>query len=420
LVRVANSVLRRPAWYAAGAALVLLALATPSARASLGGLDERALPAGASSRVVAERLASDFTASPAPVLVLITGGGPTAGARFVREVSTVGKASGATVIGSHNGSTLVGIAYPASSTSDQTGQLVRAVRGLPAPPGAQVVVTGQAATGLDAVTSVNDRLPWVGLYVAVVGFGVFLIAFGSVVLAALALLLTALSVGAAVGVVVWAFQDGHLSGLLGNPATGHLEPTSLLVLLIILYGLSTDHAVWLFARAGEAWEHTGDPVAAASAGLRRTGGLIAAAAILMVTVVAGFVIGATSTITLLGAGTAVALAVDAVLVRTVLTPAAMRLLGRRTWWAPAGLTRLSRRSGRREKAAAQRPPQPAGVRYPAADGGRLDTPATDAGLDPRRRGPGADAGPVLPPRGVPVARRGPASTRDTRPGPRRG
>jgi RND superfamily putative drug exporter len=174
------------------------------------------------------------------------------------------------------------------------------------------------------------------------------LAFGSVVLPVKAIIMNIISIGASFGVVVWIFQDGHLSNWLGFTPTGYLEPTNLILMLAILFGLSTDYEVFLLSRVREEWDRTGNNTEAVTAGLQRTGGIITAAAVLLIVVIGGFATGGAATIKMLGVGTVVAVAVDAALVRTLLVPATMRLLGRWNWWAPGPLARLYRRFGLHE------------------------------------------------------------------------
>jgi RND superfamily putative drug exporter len=187
-----------------------------------------------------------------------------------------------------------------------------------------------------------------GLYVFGVTFLLLLLAFGSVVLPIKAIIMNIISIGASFGVIVWVFQDGHLAGPLEFTPTGSLEPTNLVLLLAVLFGLSTDYEVFLLSRVREEWVGTGDNTGAVATGLQRTGGIITAAAVLLIVVVAGFATGGTQSMKVLGIGTVVAVAVDAALVRTLLVPATMRLLGRWNWWAPGPIARLYQRIGIKE------------------------------------------------------------------------
>jgi RND superfamily putative drug exporter len=174
------------------------------------------------------------------------------------------------------------------------------------------------------------------------------------------------SVGAAFGAVVWAFQDGHLAGPLGFTSTGDLEATQLILMLAILFGLSTDYEVFLLSRVREEWDRTGDNTAAVAGGLQRTGGIITAAALLLVIVIGGFASGQILFIKMIGFGMIVALIVDATIVRALLVPATMRLLGRANWWLPRPLAGVYRRFGIREEGAAPAPVEVPEPREPVA------------------------------------------------------
>jgi len=171
------------------------------------------------------------------------------------------------------------------------------------------------------------------------------LAFGSVVLPVKAVLMNLVSIGASFGAVVWVFQDGHLAGALGFTATGFLQPNILVLVLAILFGLATDYEVFLLSRIREAWDATGDTAGSVAAGLHHTGRIITSAALLLIAVVAGFTTGDLVFAKLIGVGMITAIAVDATLVRALLVPATMRLLGRWNWWAPGPLAAVYRRYG---------------------------------------------------------------------------
>jgi RND superfamily putative drug exporter len=350
--RLARSVMRRPVLYLVVVSAVLLSLAAPFLSAAFGGFDERVLPEGTPSRTVAEHIQADFPGgSVVPIYVLVEGGGAATAQAFAREAGGVPTVSGAEVALTKGDASIVLVNYLGVSTSAQAREVVTALRALPPPAGAQVSVTGRSAVDLDELSAIGRRLPWMVLYVAVVTFVLLFLAFGSMVLPIKAIVMNAISIGASFGVVIWVFQDGHLSGLLGFTPVGYIEPTNLILMLAILFGLSTDYEVFLLSRVREEWDAGRDNTEAVSAGLQRTGGIITAAAVLLIVVIGGFSTGGSETIKLLGVGTLVAVAVDAGLVRTLLVPATMRLLGRWNWWAPGPLARLYRRYGLREAAA---------------------------------------------------------------------
>jgi uncharacterized membrane protein YdfJ with MMPL/SSD domain len=151
------------------------------------------------------------------------------------------------------------------------------------------------------------------------------------------------------------FQDGHLSGWLGFTPTGYLEPNLPVLIFAVLFGLATDYEVFLLSRIREHWEHSADNREAVAAGMQRTGRIITAAALLLVLVVAGFTTGRVVFAKLIGIGMITAVVVDAALVRTLLVPATMRLLGRWNWWAPRPFSAPHRRHPQDTPAAAETP-----------------------------------------------------------------
>jgi trehalose monomycolate/heme transporter len=181
-------------------------------------------------------------------------------------------------------------------------------------------------------------------------FVLLFLAFGSVVLPVKAIVMNLLSLAATFGVVVWIFQEGHLSGLLQFTPTGTIEPTMPILMLAIIFGLSMDYEVFLLSRIRERYDVTGDNAEAIASGLQRTGGIITSAALLLLIVIGSFSASGITFIKLLGVGMIVALIVDASIVRVMLVPATMRLLGRANWWAPRPLRGLYARYGIREAA----------------------------------------------------------------------
>ncbi|WBB70409.1 MMPL family transporter [Micromonospora sp. WMMD812] len=349
--RIARSVMRRPVRYLVAVALLLAVLALPFLRITFGGFDERVLPAGAEPRVVSERIAAEFPGGTiAPVEVLISGAPAAAVRPFADRIAQVPGVTGVGVAANRGESTLLTVTYPGEPTGDVAQGVVRAVRALPAPTGAEVLVGGRPGADRDLLDSLGARLPWMALLMAAATLLLLFLAFGSVVLPVKAVLMNLLSIGASFGVVVWIFQDGHLADLLGFTPTGFIEPSNPILMLAVLFGLATDYEVFLLSRVREEWDRIGDNTAAVAAGLQHTGRIITAAALLLIVVVAGFATGGMAYIKLIGVGMIVAIVVDATLVRALLVPATMRLLGRWNWWAPGPLGRVYRRYGLRESA----------------------------------------------------------------------
>jgi RND superfamily putative drug exporter len=347
--RLARSVMRRPVWYVVGVVALLGALAAPFLRAEFGGFDERVLPVGTPSRTVTERIAAEFPGgSVAPIGVLVSGAPTQAAAGFAERITAVPGVTDARVTANRGDSWLISVSYAGEVSGAPAREVVRRLRELPGPAGAEVLIGGRPAAELDQLDGLGERLPWMALLIGGVTIVLLFLAFGSILLPIKAVLMNVVSIGASFGVVVWVFQDGHLADLLGFTSTGFLEPTNLILLLAVLFGLSTDYEVFLLSRVREEWDRAGDNVQAVAGGLRRTGGIITAAALLLIVVIGGFATGGTASIKTLGVGAVVAIVIDALLVRALLVPATMRLLGRWNWWAPGPLARVYRRYGLRE------------------------------------------------------------------------
>jgi trehalose monomycolate/heme transporter len=346
--RLARSVMRRPILYVVGVVAVLAVLAAPALRMEFGGYDERVLPEGAESRVVSETIASDFPDSTTdPVNVFVDGVPVAAAQAFAGQLAALPEVDSATITAQRGDATLIAVGYPGEPTGDPAVEALQAVRDAPAPAGAEVLVGGRTANDQDMLDSLSQRLPWMALLIAVAVMLVLFLAFGSVVLPVKAVVMNVVSIGASFGVLVWVFQDGHLSDWLGFTPTGFIEPTMPILMLALLFGLSTDYEVFLLSRVREEWDATSDNTTSVALGLQRTGRIITAAALLLIIVVGGFAAGEMAFIKLVGIGTIVAIAVDATLVRALLVPATMRLLGRWNWWAPGPLGRVYRRYGSR-------------------------------------------------------------------------
>jgi trehalose monomycolate/heme transporter len=355
--RLAASVMQRPAAVAVVIVVVLLALAAPFLRITWGTVGPQDLSATAQPRVVSEQLARDFPGNvTAPIEAVAEFATPVTSSPAVRHelaayVGRLGRVTGVTgaqVTGVHGDVARIDLRYGPNPLSSRARQIVQQVRGVAPPAGARVYIGGQTAALVDELASLSAVLPWMALVMAVATFALLFLAFGSVVLPLKAIVMNLLSLSATFGVVVWIFQQGHLSGLLQFTATGTIDPTMPILMLAIIFGLSTDYEVFLLSRIRERYDQNGDNAEAVATGLQRTGGIITSAALLLVIVVGAFSASGITFIKLLGVGMIVALAVDASIVRVLLVPATMRLLGRANWWAPRPLRRLYARYGIRE------------------------------------------------------------------------
>ena len=271
----------------------------------------------------------------------ITSGGPAQPrlclAPICTAIDTIPGVTGAQVTGAPADVARAHIGYGAGPLPSAARHIVTEVRDTAAPPGATVLVGGQTAGLVDELASLGATLPWMALLVCVSTFVLMFLAFGSVVLPLKAIVMNVLSLSATFGVVVWIFQWGHLSGLLQFTSTGSIDPTMPILMLAIIFGLSMDYEVFLLSRIRERYDQTGDNTAAVAAGLQRTGGVITSLALLLIIVVGAFSASGITFIKLMGVGMIVALMVDATVVRVLLVPATMRLLGRANWWAPRPL-----------------------------------------------------------------------------------
>jgi trehalose monomycolate/heme transporter len=368
--RIARSVMRRPVAYVVVIIVILLALGSPFRSITWGGVDARALPASAEPRAVAEALASDFpvnATTPIEAVVKFAGPAGVAGspaqraalAGYLTRLDRVPGVIAGHVTGVAGDVARVDLRYAADSQSAAARALVARVRAVPPPAGARVYVGGATAQLVDELASLGHTLPWMALVVVLATFVLLFLAFGSVVLPVKAIVMNALSLTATFGAIVWIFQEGHLSGLLNFTPTGTIDPTMPILMLAIIFGLSMDYEVFLLSRVRERYDVTGDNTAAVAGGLQRTGGIITSLALLLVIVVGAFSASGITFIKLMGVGMIIALVVDATIIRVLLVPATMRLLGPANWWAPRPLRRLYARYGIREDGGRPPAPEPA-------------------------------------------------------------
>jgi RND superfamily putative drug exporter len=220
------------------------------------------------------------------------------------------------------------------------------------PAASEVLVGGVAAANADAIGAVVSALPYALAFVVLIMVVVLFLLTGSVVLPLLAVVLSFLSLTATFGALVWIFQDGHLSGLLGFTVTGDLPPTVPVMLFGVAFGLAMDYQVFLLARIREEYQRTRSNALAVTSGLERIGRIVTAAAVLISLVFLGFLASDITFMKAFGIGLPLAVLVDATLVRGFLLPAAMELLGHRNWYAPGPLGKLHRRFGIEEGPAA--------------------------------------------------------------------
>jgi RND superfamily putative drug exporter len=356
--RLAARVMRKPAVYAVVIVVALLALASPLLRVSWGGVDATALPVGSAPRTVTEALNHDFPGNPtAPIEAMVAFPGPIASsptrtaelASYVARLGQVPGVAGAAQTGIRGKDARVDLSYDAGLNSPAARDIVGQVRNVAPPAGATAYVGGQTADLVDELSSLGHTLPWMALVVLLATFVMLFLAFGSVVLPIKAIIMNLLSLSAMYGAIVLIFQDGHLSRLLHFTSNGTISPTTPILMFAIMFGLSMDYEVFLLSRIRERYDVTGDNTAAIASGLQRTGGVITSAALLLLIVVGAFSASGVTFIKLLGVGMIIALIIDASIVRILLVPATMKLLGDKNWWAPKPFRGLYARYGIHEE-----------------------------------------------------------------------
>jgi len=362
------AVMRRPISIATAVTVVLLVLGAPFLGVEFGLPDDRVLPQDNPARGVAEQIRTNFTGGEAAAVSIVA---PSAGAAsditreitaYATELSTV---EGVSRVDALTGSYAQGqqVADPNPTSGRFAGnqgtwlsavpsvepnslegeQLVRDIRAAEAP--FEVLVGGTSAGLVDSKSAIFGRLPLAVGLIAVVTFVLLFLMFGSLLVPAKALVLNILSLTAVFGAMVWVFQDGNLSGVLDFTSIGVLDTTTPILMFCIAFGLSMDYEVFLLSRIKEEHDRTGDNVAAVAMGLEKTGKIVTAAAALLAVVFLAFATSGITFIKLFGLGLALAVILDATIVRATLVPALMRLAGEANWWAPRPLRSLYERVG---------------------------------------------------------------------------
>jgi RND superfamily putative drug exporter len=366
--RIATWVMRRPIGVATGAVALLVVLGLPFLGASFGLPDDRVLPAENEVHRTSDILRNEFTSNESEAFA-IAAPGRVDDARLTAYAIAVSSVPGVERVDARTGSfvggtqvlptppaperftggdrgtflTVVPGVEPISAEGERLAKDIRAVDA-----GFPVLVGGAPAALVDTKAAIMDRLPLAAAWIAVATFVLLFLMFGSLLVPAKALVLNLLSLSATFGAMVWIFQDGNLSGLLDFTATGTLDTTTPILMFCIAFGLSMDYEVFLLARIKEEHNRTGDNTHSVAMGLERTGRIVTAAAALLAVTFLAFGTSQVSFIKLFGLGLALAVVMDATIVRGALVPAFMRLAGEANWWAPAPLRRFQQRFGLHE------------------------------------------------------------------------
>ena len=346
--RLANGVMRRPVLVAVGTTVLLLAIAAPALAVRWSGIDATVLPTSQSARVVSDTVARDFPPANGASAILVVASAPASArpalasyADRLAKLPGMAQTSGPVAVAP--GTWEITLASPADPISAAGQQAVTAVRAVPAP--VPVLAGGSAADFADQGATIAATLPLAIAILVIVTVLVLWLMTGSVIFPFKTLLMNALTAAAATGVLVFIFQDGRLTGPLAYTSQGGIEETDFLILAALAFALSTDYGVFLLSRISEARRPSVPEREAIATGMQRTGRLITSASILLAVAIGAF---ATSKLVFLkevGVGVAAAVLIDAFIVRALLVPSLMALLGRWNWWAPAPLVRLHRRLG---------------------------------------------------------------------------
>jgi uncharacterized membrane protein YdfJ with MMPL/SSD domain len=334
--RIATLVMRRPAVWALSAVVVLVVLAAPFLQIAFTGADASALPASSSASMAYELVQTKFPAfSEAPVGLVVTAtqATPRDLASVAIEAAAVPGVKAVSTF-EHLGGSLweSNVALSSAPLSPAAQKTVNALQSLHGP--GQITVAGQTASFQALQHSIKSHLPLVFGLIVLIALVMLFAMTRSVVLPLMAVVMNVLTIGATFGMLVWAFQWGNLRHLLGFSGPGALQSTSLIIILAVVFGLSTDYGVFLLGRMKEEHDAGATPYEAVALGLDHTGGIVTAAALCLALAMGALVLSRLVFVKELGLGVAFAVLLDATVVRAVLVPAVMRLLGPVAWWSP--------------------------------------------------------------------------------------
>lgn len=335
---VTSAVLRRPGVIAAAIITALLLLAAPVTGIKLGDVDHTALPPGSSARIGAETVAAAFPAANSGVLIVATGTDDTtppsdAITALRNAVAAVDGVTNVAVVGANEAITVLQAQLSVPDRSQAAMAAVEDIRDLPAPDGVDLQIGGLSAITADGVDAIIDWLPVMIAIMAGATLLLMLLAFGSIILPLKAIAVALLSLGATFGILTLIFYDGHLSHLL-DVNEGPLAAGMVVLVISVVFGLSTDYEVFLISRMVEAKHAGASTDEAILIGATRTGRVVTAAATLLILVTGAFTLSELTPMRFTGIGMIIALTLDATLVRMLLVPALITLMGNANWWGP--------------------------------------------------------------------------------------
>src|SRR4051794_5878890 len=343
--RLSRLVMRRPARVAVLSAAFLIALGLPTLGIKFTSVDATVLPKGEPAHQVDTALKERFPRGRTSPLIVAASARP--GPALDRYAQRLRRLPGAAAVTPPRqvarDLVRIEVAPRRGPLDDRSQDLVRDVRAVPAP--FETGVAGESAHFVDLKSSLASHIPAALAILAATTLVILFLFTGSVILPLKALVMNLLTLSAAFGILVLVFQDGRLEGLLGYTSQGALEASQPIFLFVVAFGLSTDYGVFLLSRIKEARDHGAPDREAVALGLQRTGRIVTAAAILFCVAIGAFSTSEIIFIKELGVGTALAVLLDATIVRALLVPSLMELLGHWNWWAPRPLKRLHRRFG---------------------------------------------------------------------------
>ncbi|MGW0250940.1 MMPL family transporter [Nocardia goodfellowii] len=360
----ADRVLRRPVAVFAAVTAVLAVCLLPLSGIKIGDVDHNGLPSGAQARVTMDQFYADFplARTGAKILAQHADGTPASASEVAAITRAAERVPGVFRVEAVGGPDS-GVIYARLTDAERSPaaqQTVDKLRAIATEPGTTLKVGGTTAVSQDGIAATKERIPAMLGFMVLATFLVLLLSFGSVVLAVKAVLMAAISLGATYGVLTWIFVDGHGAGLLGITPSPMFAPIALM-LSTLVFGLSSDYEVFLLSRMVESHVDGDDTDTAIRNGIAHTGRVVTAAAFLLVAVTVAFSLTSLTMIRLIGVGVIVGLLIDATIVRMLLVPASVKLMGRANWWAPGPLAAIMARAGHSR------------VRTPAQQHGQLES-----------------------------------------------
>ncbi|NDL59044.1 MMPL family transporter [Phytoactinopolyspora mesophila] len=348
--RLANGVMRRPVLVSVPILAVLVLLISPFLNTTFGSPDERVLPEGDPARVAIEDLSAEFPAIGGDNIQVVLRGDTSSGpldaaatAAVADQVDSLPEVTAVDRTSPVEASVVVFEArYDGAAAGADARDAVAAIRDIDPPDGVELLVGGATAVDMDSLDAITDRLPLMAVILLGATFILLFLAFGSIVLPIKAAIMAAVSLSATFGVLTWIFVEGHGAGLL-NVTPQPMEIGVIVLMAAVIFGLSTDYEVFLLSRIVEARSKGADTETAIRTGMVRSGRVITAAALLLIVVTGAFALSGIQMMRFIGIGMIFALALDATVIRMLLVPSLLKLMGRANWWAPGPLRRVQRR-----------------------------------------------------------------------------